>query len=276
MKIRKITAIVLSLLLLLISPLHAYAATDSTRITLVKDSSHSAMDACATDGNYIYVLKHKNNTHNWALYSYTKAGVLVDKKSYTATSMTHPNGLTYYNGYLYIATIQNYVIRVKVNSSGTISSTAKRCSISFENSGITTVGAITYVSENKFIIRGRGQVFAVYRLIEDSDTPRFELKNKIVIKDDDIGASFSTTQDIFYYKKRLYVITWNRIRGNRIAMYSYNETSKKWEYNDVIRISGGTDPNIFEMEGGCVIGGYLYYVTNDQNGDSIYKYNIKL
>ena len=260
-------------------------------------------DAIAIYGDYVFVLKDKGDgtedgvffglDTEFRLECYRKdnSGKYSDepifKKKFTADNMYRPKGMTYYDGKLYIATHEaGYAMCVPVNLTGREFGGKSRCYM--ENADSIPCNGISYWKEKtnesgekvaKFIIRGKGNKYYVYDLVDG------KFVNKVKCDIPKVKGYTSTINDISVKNGTLYVATHNnnnRLK-NKVVGYdietttSNGETSYSLEYDSLTNINAKASSNTYYVVKGIAVrDNKVFYCTNEtdennKNSDGVYR-----
>lgn len=245
--------------------------------------------------NYMVVLKQTGSSNlvkMFCLDLYTHVATnntwkYKKSKKFKVKNEIHANGLTYKDGYLYIATCKNYCIRIPFKNANF----GKTEKISI-NSNDIIAGAITYWKDDIFIIRGSKNSYGMFQLVTENSVTMF---NKVYDCDVKLVCGYSTIQDIQTHGDFLFVATSYKdgsiIKKNQIVKYSIvkddtdtdnDSDSDNDSDNDndkyvlvpakVSNVNNSKNATKFEIEGMGFYGDTEFFVTNEDKKDHIYRY----
>lgn len=260
-------------------------------VKVVKD--YGNVQGTVIFGNYMVVLKQtgsSNSVKKFCLDLYTHVATnntwkYKKSKKFKVKNEIHANGLTYKDGYLYIATCKNYCIRIQFKN--TNFGKTEKISI---NSNDIIAGAITYWKDGIFIIRGSKNSYGMFKLVTENNVTKFDKAYDCDVK---LVCGYSTIQDIQTHGDFLFVATSYKdgsiIKKNQIVKYSIvkdeneNENDNENENeNDNVKyvlvpakvsnVNNSKNATKFEIEGMGFYGDTEFFVTNEDKKDYIYRY----
>ena len=265
------------------------------------DEKFTAMDACAAHGEYIYVLKHDpDNKKDIRIYVVSATNsAIVAKENYTLGNNASPNGMTYYDGALFIATNENKVTKISLADNGLLKKSQSDCKLEIELK-INEINAITYMfTDHKQIpcfmlasTRAKKFYVASYNAKES----KFE--NVLECETTANETLRSKIQDISYKdgirsvnpnNGYLYVVSKNdndADLSNKVVRFtikkSENRCTMESEKEDKFYVNGTSEYGKFIVESTCFIKDELYFVTNtrtvknpdDSSADFLYSMSL--
>lgn len=291
-KIRFIIAVILILNILLYFPFTAEAA-QAVYFDIEKSGNTQGMTFGEND-NRIYVLKTSESATVIQLFvnKQLKQQYYLWKEGFNIAKPDHPNGITYYNSYLYVVACENRIFLVKLNSDGTMDHRIT-CKMIDNNRSTLNKDAVGIASagNGNFIVRTRNSggnySFGLYKFNKTEKVAREEH----IFSTSDIADSYDARQDIGYKKdsngEYVFLVTSKKVvqsdgsktcHSNRVVKYKLiKSTGGKYTgltYTKTINLDRpSASYSLFEMEGvDFASSGRMYFAGNErESGGSVDK-----
>lgn len=241
--------------------------------------------------NRIYILKSsdKGTVIQFFLNRKLEQEYYVWKPGYQIAQPSHPNGLTYYNSYLYVVAGENRIFLVKLNSDGTMKNRIT-CKMIDNNRNELNKDAVSIASVGNggFIVRTRSSGgnynFGLYKF---NKTEKVAREDHIFSTADKANA-YEAGQDIGYKKdstgEYIFLVTSRKIIKNdgsvicienRVIKYKLKKNaSGKYTgitYSKTINLNRPSlEYDLYEMQSvDFVTSGRMYFVGNERlNGNN--------
>ena len=257
----------------------------------MKNPSNTQGMALGKTSKQVYILRTKESKNNPEEDSVSvrfyengklKQEYYVWKPTYKLEKPEHPNGLSYYNSYIYMVAGDNRIFLLHLNEDGTIESRLT-CVIKYNNNKIlkNKVYGIAHIENGSFLVREKledgTKQYGVYKFNKQEKKAREDHVFKIL----DNANGYNTGQDIGIKiddeRKHVFVVTSNKIDKqcvkNRVLKYRLKQNeSKKYVgaiYEKTIDLDRpSTDYSFYEVESvDFSSGGRMYFTGNEKNNE---------
>lgn len=241
------------------------------------------------DNTIIYVLKASGNNLTIQLY-YNKQ--LKEEYLLSGSENTHPNGIAYYNSYLYVATGENKIILIKLNENGSFNNSIICQMVDNDYQTLNKQAfSIASVGEGSFIVRtkteGGKYNFGLYKFNKTQKIAReaytFSISN--------VSEGYNTGQDIGYKSdstgEYIFLVTSNKVKDmgnvatcleNRVVKYKLQKNNSGiytgLSFSKVIDLnSPSSEYDLYEIESVTFSSsGRMYFTGNERaNGNNVDK-----